>query len=105
MIRLTVKIGSGDRQMPEITDDLISSATMAMRRAQQELAASTYIVKKETLNMPHDPGANPGTISEEFAYKNLGIFGRFFVTDLNIELSPDSARDTMTAERYGRMIL
>jgi hypothetical protein len=104
-VRLTVKIGSGDRKLPTINDDLIIDSTMAAQRAKQELAASTYIIKSETLDMPHDPGGVVGRVGSEFAFSTLGIFGQYLITSRSIELTPESARDTVVAERYGRLIL
>jgi hypothetical protein len=105
MINVTVYIGTGDRPMPDINDDLIINETMANQRAKQELAKSTYIVKSETLDMPHNPNGVVGVVSGEFSYTTLGILGRHFITSLTISLTPESAKDVLVAERYGRLVL
>ena len=105
MIHVKTSIGSGDRKMPVINDDLIIDEEMALIRAKQELAKSTYVVKSQNLEMPHDPNSGVGVVGNEFAFSTLNIFGQHLITQLTIELTGNSAKDNVVAERYGRIIL
>jgi len=105
MISVQVSVGSGNKKMPDIEDDLIIDNTMAVQRGKQELAASTYIIKSETLDMPHEPNGVVGVIGSEFSFSTLEIFGRYFITSLVVSLNSDGARDTVVAERYGKLLL
>ena len=105
MISVQVSVGSGNKKMQDIEDDLIIDNTMAMQRATQALAASTYIIKSETLDMPHDPNGVVGVIGSEFSFTTLEIFGKYFITSLTISLTSEGARDVVVAERYGRLLI
>lgn len=104
MIRLIVRYGDGSRKAPVISDSLIPNIGIATIRAQQELAAFSYIVVARDLSLPHDPNAGiGGDHTNEFIYQPLNIYGNHLITSRSINLAKEGCTDTVSIEQYREM--
>lgn len=104
MIRVVLRYGKANRVGPTIDDPLVSTTTAAMRRGEQELAASNYIIFEKSVTTPHDPTEQLcGTETSDLTYGRLGIFGVHALISRTINLSPTSATETLGLEQYREM--
>jgi hypothetical protein len=104
MIRIVLRYGTATRIAPTLEDSLISTTTAALRRGEQELAASNYIVFEKAVTVPHDPTEQLcGTETTDLTYGRLGIFGVHAVISRSISLSKDGATENITLEQYREM--
>jgi hypothetical protein len=103
MISVRVHWGNGSRVASLVSDKLISSDAMSRIRAGQILSGHMLIIKERVLSTPHDPLTVVG-VRKEFYNSKLGISGMHLITARSLSLSSDSATDSISIEKYGRML-
>lgn len=104
MISVTVKMGCGDRKSSDISDDMISSVTMAKIRGRQELLNFLVIAMKRSLSLPHTPTIDLG-LSPPMNIAKLDIYGEHEIQSFSIEITPEGIFDQVEVYQTGGHLL
>ena len=97
--------GTGDRPAPPISDQMITTENMGVKRAKRFLddpsQGGYYVVVKRTLQVPHKSNQVLPTKWIAVSDSHLGLHGnKLKVKEYSIEISPSSVWATISTEQY-----
>lgn len=94
MISVTLSTCTEDKPAPIVSDSLIATKAMAIKRAEQELADHIMIVKRRTLDMPlvvYEIGS-----FQPFSFSKLQIDGIHKIESWSLSVSAKTIKTSVT---------